>query len=274
MTRGTRLLSVLPTFVVPDVEAAQAWYAEKLGFRKCGTFGEKPEQFGIVDRAEGQGIHFKSTESCGSGAAGARRNNGSKPSGAGVGSDTLAIDAYIRIPDADRLHEELQRRGANIVQPPTDRPWKQRVFLVQDLDGFVLCFGADTTGTFPPNGFSTAPELVVKDIRRSTAFYKDGLGFPHVAQFFDPPRYAIARREGAIVHFTLAEGTPIPPSNRTAGEIWDAYVEVVGVDVLAQELRSRGVKLQRGPEDTFYGAREIEVVDPDGYHIAFGELGE
>jgi uncharacterized glyoxalase superfamily protein PhnB len=166
------------------------------------------------------------------------------------------------------------RRGARIVQPPADRPWKQREFVVQDDNGFVLCFGADTTGEFPPNGFVTAPELIVQDIRRTTAFYKDGLGFAGVAQFFDPPRYAIARREGAILHFGLAEGTAVPPSNRQAGEIWDAYVEVVGVDVLAQEFRSRGIKLSRGPEDTFYGAREIEVIDPDGYAIAFGELGE
>jgi catechol 2,3-dioxygenase-like lactoylglutathione lyase family enzyme len=272
MTAGIRMLSVLPCLVVPDVEEAVAHYREKLGFRDCGIFGQKPEQFGIVDRAEGQGFHFKSTAGCGkSGAAAApvrgRRNRDC--SGIGGGG---AIEAYVRIADADRLHAEFVRRGARIVEPPTSRPWNQRELVVEDNNENLLCFGADTTGAFPPDGFTTSPELVVGDIARTLAFYRDQLGFKRANTFFDPPAYAIVGRQGVNLHFSRATPGFQPRSNRPAADVWDAFVEVVGVDALAAELRSRGVPLARGPQTTFYNAREIEIADPDGYHIAFGEL--
>lgn len=265
MTAGIRLLSVLPCLVVPDVEAAVAHYRDKLGFRSCGVYGKQPEQFGIVDRAEGQGFHFKSTASCGTGQG---RRNRECPGVGGGGT----IEAYIRVADADRLHADYVRRGARIVQPPTNRDYHQREFMVEDHLGNILCFGADTTGAFPPDGFTTSPELAVADIARTVAFYRDQLGFSRASTFFDPPAYAILGRQGVNLHFSRATPGFQPRSNRPAAEVWDAFVEVVGVDALAAELRSRGVTLTRGPETTFYDAREIEVADPDGYHIAFGEL--
>ncbi len=270
MTRGLRLLSVLPCFVVPDVEAAARHYHDRLGFRVCGVYGDKPEQFGIVDRAPGQGFHFKSAVTCVPGAAPSagtpvrgRRNRLDLGGGQ---------DAYVRVADADRLHADLLRRGARILSPPTDQPWMQREFEVQDDDGFVLCFGGDTSGAWPADGFMTSPEFVVADIARTAAFYRDRLGFTRVKTYFDPPRYAIASRGGATLHFSLVSTPQKPVSNCAAAGVWDACVEVVGVDALAAEFRGRGVPLVRGPVDTFYGAREIEVADPDGFHIVFSEL--
>jgi len=265
MTAGIRLLSVLPCFVVPDVEAAVAHYVDKLGFRNCGVFGTKPEQFGIVDRAEGQGFHFKSTASCGTGLG---RRNRDCPGIGGGGT----IEAYVRVADADRLHAECVRRGARIVEPLTNRAYDQREFMVEDHLGNILCFGADTTGAFPPDGFTTSPEFPVADLARTVAFYRDLLGFTRVSTFFDPPAYAILGRQGVNLHFSRATPGFQPRSNRHAAEVWDAFVEVVGVDALAAELRARGVQLTRGPETTFYRAREIELTDPDGYHICLGEL--
>lgn len=46
----------------------------------------------------------------------------------------------IPTPDADRKHVELQRRGADIVAEPTDKPWGWRSFMARDPNGVRLDF--------------------------------------------------------------------------------------------------------------------------------------
>jgi hypothetical protein len=36
-------------------------------------------------------------------------------------------------------------------------------------------------------------------------------------------------------------------------------------------LKPKGAKFVRGPEDTFYQSREIEIEDYNGYMICFGQ---
>ena len=43
--------------------------------------------------------------------------------------------------DVDALHKEYQASGADITQPPTDKPWGMREMLVKDIDGHVLRIG-------------------------------------------------------------------------------------------------------------------------------------
>ena len=52
-------------------------------------------------------------------------------------------DAYLYVRDVDALHAELGRRGATILRPPEDQVYGCRDFEVQDLDGYVICFGQD-----------------------------------------------------------------------------------------------------------------------------------
>jgi uncharacterized glyoxalase superfamily protein PhnB len=51
------------------------------------------------------------------------------------------FDAYFWPEDVDALHAELERRGATIIQPPTDQPYGLRELRVQDPDGYILAFG-------------------------------------------------------------------------------------------------------------------------------------
>jgi catechol 2,3-dioxygenase-like lactoylglutathione lyase family enzyme len=46
------------------------------------------------------------------------------------------------------------------------------------------------------------------------------------------------------------------------------------VDDVARELwalAAAGVAIDKGPTDTFYNMREIEVVDPDGNRLCFAQ---
>lgn len=50
---------------------------------------------------------------------------------------------YLKVANADALHEELVGRGAIILQPPTDKPHGMREFLVGTPDGHRMMIGQD-----------------------------------------------------------------------------------------------------------------------------------
>jgi len=61
----------------------------------------------------------------------------------------------------------------------------------------------------------------------------------------------------------IARSTPTRPG--------DVYVWVADLAALQEELQSKGARIMRGPEDTFYHTREIEIEDCNGYVICFGQ---
>lgn len=253
---GPRLLSALPAFVVPDVRAAAEHYRDKLGFRICFVVGEHPDQFGIVDRAPGHGVHLRS--------AGGLTGRSNRARGG------QAIDAYLCVPDADAAHADLARRGARLLSEPRDEPWGRREFGVADGDGFVWCVGSQlpAAGTAHER-ITTAPEFVVEDVTRAAAWYRYVLGF-EVETMGEPPAYAIARRDGVSVHLSAAADGRLPPSN-DAADIWDACFECVGVDALCTEFRGRGARIGRSPTTQPYAMRDFDVHDLDGYVLCFAE---
>jgi uncharacterized glyoxalase superfamily protein PhnB len=254
--RAPQLLSALPAFVVPDVAAAAAHYRDKLGFRICFVVGPPGEQFSIVDLVPGQGVHLMS----GTGVPG-RRNV----------IDGQGIDAYLRVGDADKVFADLRARGANLLSEPQDQPWKQREFGVADSDGYVFCVGGDLTGEFPKDRVVLSPEFRVADVGRAAAWYRHVLGFPEVSTWGEPPVYAIARRDGVIIHLSALPEGHVPRGNRDAGCVWDAYIECTGVDGHCAEIRKRGATILREPETRVYEMREFDLLDLDGYVLCFGE---
>lgn len=111
-----------------------------------------------------------------------------------------------------------------------------------------------------------ASVLVVEDVARSLAYYREQLGFEGHAYEKDPSNYAYASRQHCNIH--LAEGRPHPNG------FFDVYVYVDDVDGLYEELRERGADILNPPVQTEYGLREIRVRDLDGYVLAFGKVPE
>jgi uncharacterized glyoxalase superfamily protein PhnB len=52
-----------------------------------------------------------------------------------------AAVVYLWTDDVRSLHDELSSRGADILHPPTERPWGMLEIRVRDLNGYVLGFG-------------------------------------------------------------------------------------------------------------------------------------
>jgi hypothetical protein len=64
----------------------------------------------------------------------------------------------------------------------------------------------------------------------------------------------------------LQRGTPRP--NGTA---WDMHLRIADLAAEETALRAAGVAITRGPEPTEYGMIELEVRDPDGHRVCFGQ---
>ena len=109
--------------------------------------------------------------------------------------------------------------------------------------------------------------LEVADVAASAIFYSEKLGFSAGEFFGEPPAFTIVGRDAVTIALDRSRGEGPIPRN----QYWAVYVYVDDVDEMAVELRMRGVAIERGPEETHYGCREIDVRDPDGHVICFGQ---
>lgn len=122
---------------------------------------------------------------------------------------------------------------------------------------------------------SVTPNLVVSDLERSTAFYRDVLGFSVVATVPDQAPFAfvwLKRGEVDIFLNSRAAVNEHDPAlaNRPIGGAFTIYMIVKGVDDLFAQISGRATVVE-APETRFYGMRECLIADPDGYLLTFAE---
>jgi catechol 2,3-dioxygenase-like lactoylglutathione lyase family enzyme len=122
-----RLTTIAPQFLVDDLDAAIAYYRDRLGFNLDFCY----ESFYASVSRDGCAIHLK----CAPKTVADRQ----------LRKTHEHLDAYIAVAGASRLHDELRSRGARITKPLEERPWAQLDFYVEDLDGYILCFSEPTT---------------------------------------------------------------------------------------------------------------------------------
>jgi predicted enzyme related to lactoylglutathione lyase len=116
-----------------------------------------------------------------------------------------------------------------------------------------------------------APVLLVADLDRSVAFFRDRLGFD-CDVYDDPPNFATASRDAGTFLLALpADAERIVPNWKIVDKMWNAYVRVDDVDAVYAEMQERGAEIDYTIYDAPYGFREFGVQDPDGHDIAFGQ---
>jgi uncharacterized glyoxalase superfamily protein PhnB len=124
------------------------------------------------------------------------------------------------------------------------------------------------------------PNLVVSNVERSLAFYRDVLGFAVTATVPDSGPFAFAwmQRDGVNVflnsHDSVEEhaGLASRPIGGTATLfiVLEADDVAAGVDALFASVSPRA-KVMMPMKDQFYGMREFGIEDPDGYVIFFAQ---
>ena len=125
---------------------------------------------------------------------------------------------------------------------------------------------------------SAVPQFAVPDLVQTAEYYRDVLGF-QIAGYWDgervslvpdtPPVFAIVWRDQVQVFFNRADQPVV--RTRLAEGAPDVYLRVIGIDALAEELRTRGADIIDGPEDRVYGQREVVISDCNDLILCFGE---
>jgi len=125
------------------------------------------------------------------------------------------------------------------------------------------------------------PNLVVADIDRSTAFYRDILGFTVVATVPDTAPYVFVwlQRDAVNVFLNATEAAfkDFPHlAAKALGGTATLYVTLEGeadravVDELHDAIAGR-CRVVHPLHTQFYGMREFAVEDPDGYTLMFAQ---
>jgi catechol 2,3-dioxygenase-like lactoylglutathione lyase family enzyme len=125
---------------------------------------------------------------------------------------------------------------------------------------------------------SAVPQFTVPDLVRTAEYYREVLGF-QIAGYWDgervsfatepPPVFAIVWRDQVQVFFSRGDQPEVRARPKAGAP--DVYLRVIGIDALAEELRTRGAEILDGPEDRIYGQRELVVTDCNGLILCFGE---
>jgi lactoylglutathione lyase len=121
---------------------------------------------------------------------------------------------------------------------------------------------------------SVTPNLLVQDVERSTAFYRDVLGFsikqtvPETAPFV----FVWLERDGVPVFLNdpKAASKDYDLSGRPFGGSATLFFVVTAVDELHASV-SKHVRPVMELKTQFYGMREFAVEDPDGHVLTFAE---
>ena len=115
-----------------------------------------------------------------------------------------------------------------------------------------------------------SPLLVVSDLQRSLDFYLKAAGFVDPAVHGDPPCFAMMNRDGCELMLSVRSAESSGRPNGADGT-WDLHLRVADLEREQAALVAAGVVIAKGPCDTPYDMREIEVLDPDGHRICFGQ---
>lgn len=120
-----------PVLEVPDVAAAADWFARVLGFEIDFLYGPAPHVHGRVkagrlgDGGWGAPVYIHLALAAGP----------TPPC-----SETRLHVGH----DIDGLHAHALAQGAEVLEPPTDRPWGLREWVLRAPGGHLLVLGAET----------------------------------------------------------------------------------------------------------------------------------
>ena len=110
--------------------------------------------------------------------------------------------------------------------------------------------------------------LAVRDLRISTRYYIDVLGFRR--DFGDgSDGWSFLSRDAFKV--MLGECPDEKPASELGNHSYMAYVTVEGVDQFHADVVARGAEVTSPPADKPWGLREFALRTPDGHRYTFGE---
>jgi uncharacterized glyoxalase superfamily protein PhnB len=114
------------------------------------------------------------------------------------------------------------------------------------------------------------PQLPTGDIEVTAAFFEKHLGF-EVAAKRPAHKFLIVRRGPAEIHFWQA---PTENEARSLGRESSCYIRVENIKGLFEELKGRNAPFRYELTQQPWGMLEMQVDDPYGNAIRFGEASK
>ena len=116
-----------------------------------------------------------------------------------------------------------------------------------------------------------APQLVVRDVKKSAEYYRDTLGFALIGLVLEPPVYAMVERDGFQVHFAKSDTQDIKRNKDYRSISHDFIIWVPEIQSFFDEVVSKNAKILEGITLKPYGSREFVIEDCDGHKILVGD---
>jgi uncharacterized glyoxalase superfamily protein PhnB len=115
------------------------------------------------------------------------------------------------------------------------------------------------------------PNIVVADLARSLAFYRDLLGFSVDVTVPDEPpfMFALMQRDGIEVFLNDVKAAGHESIAAGKGGM-SLYFDITGLHELHGALQGKA-NVVMPLEKKFYGVTEFAITDPDGYILTFAE---
>lgn len=131
-----------------------------------------------------------------------------------------------------------------------------------------------TAATAPkPVPLQAEPQLFVRDIAASCAFYVDRLGFAVAFTYGEPPFYAQVARDGARLNLRHVDAPVIDPVLRDRETLLSAAITLEDAKPLFLEYQVAGLSFHQTLRTEPWGARTFIIADPDGNLILFAGKG-
>ena len=113
-----------------------------------------------------------------------------------------------------------------------------------------------------------SPSFTVNDLDKSLKFYRDVLGFAEGKRWEEGGKLEGIELKAGETVFMIAQDDWKKGRDREKGAGFRLYCETSqDIDRLAADIKGRGAKLEREPEDMEWGGRAFSVMDPDGFKI-------
>ncbi len=112
------------------------------------------------------------------------------------------------------------------------------------------------------------PQLPSGDLQRTADFFRDRLGFTEF-RLFPEHGHLIVRREAVEIHFWDAGSEA---EARHYGGASSCYIRVRNIEPLYEEFMRRQAPFRYGLTRQPWGMNEMQVDDPFGNAIRFGEV--
>jgi uncharacterized glyoxalase superfamily protein PhnB len=141
VNRSMPSCTVIPVLVYDDAAAAAAWLCETFGFTERWGAGDDRVQLAVGDGAV---VVSERPDS----ASGEERRPPSKAHG--------CHSVIVRVDDVNRHYEHALRRGAPILDPPTDHPSGERQYTAEDPGGHRWSFSESIADVAPEKWCGTS----------------------------------------------------------------------------------------------------------------------